>query len=119
MNLWQYTIFETQKSRIAGLIFIAAASAAAFKVSYAFVRYCRVEREIVHVEPGQTRTSVVALLGMPNYHAGACGELTGSYKNCVLEYDYSHPLAPFVPEYYEVEFTADDRVLNVAKLDSP
>jgi len=56
---------------------------------------------------------------MPNYHAGACGEIGSAQKDCALEYVYSHPFAPYAPEYYVVSFSPDDRVIDSKHLISP
>lgn len=89
------------------------------QIAVAFHRYGTVEREFASVLPGGTRPSVVDALGMPN-HSGRCGTLTNfSPAGCALEYVYSHPFAPVLPEYYVVSFSADGRVIRADRLDSP
>lgn len=39
--------------------------------------------------------------------------------NCATEYVYSHPLAPFLPDYYVFSFSADGRVIQAIHLVSP
>jgi hypothetical protein len=46
------------------------------------------------------------------------GSLSAPYKGCSFEYIYSHPFAPWVPEYYVVAF-ADDSVIHTSVLSSP
>ncbi len=40
-------------------------------------------------------------------------------RNCAVEYVYSHPFAPLVPEYYIVSFSPEDRVIEADEWDSP
>jgi hypothetical protein len=105
--------------RSIGLVALAISIGIGVRVAYSFVRFSIVENRISQIKAGQPRTFVVSKLGMPNYHAGACGEIGRSDKNCALEYDYSHPLAPFIPEYQVIQFSADDQVIAVEEWDSP
>ncbi len=89
------------------------------RMALAFHRFARIEREFKSVQAGQLRSSVVEVLGTPNYRLRACGTLGGNPPGCTLEYVYSHPLAPLVPNYYVVYFSANDRVLDTAFLSSP
>jgi hypothetical protein len=84
----------------------------------AFVHYSKVEREFPHVQNGESRASVVTRLGRPNYHEGKCGTISAPYKDCSYEFIYSHPFAPWVPEYYVVTFS-DDSVIHTSALSSP
>jgi hypothetical protein len=85
----------------------------------AFVHYSKAERYFASVQIGDSRSSVIARMGKPNYHAGRCGVIHFPDKECALEYVYSHPFAPFVPEYYIVSFSRDDRVIEADEWDSP
>jgi hypothetical protein len=58
-------------------------------------------------------------MGKPNYYAGRCGVIHVPDKRCAVEYVYSHPFAPLVPEYYIVSFSSDDRVIEADQWDSP
>jgi len=58
-------------------------------------------------------------MGKPNYHAGECGVIHFPSKECAVEYVYSHPFAPLVPEYKIVSFSRDDRVIEADEWDSP
>ena len=111
----------TRKSRFVTLVAVAIAIVAllALRTSLAFARFSKVERLFASVQPGQSREDVTGLLGRPNYHAGNCGVIHVSAKNCALEYVYSHPFAPLIPEYYIVSFSADDRVIEAAPWMSP
>ena len=91
----------------------------ALKTSLAFARFSKVERLFASVQLGQSRENVIALLGKPNYHSGNCGVIHVAAKNCALEYVYSHPFAPLIPEYYIVAFAADDRVIEAEPWMSP
>ncbi len=58
-------------------------------------------------------------MGKPNYHEEKCGVIHFPDKNCAVEYVYSHPFAPLVPEYYIVSFSPKDRVIEADEWDSP
>jgi hypothetical protein len=58
-------------------------------------------------------------MGKPNYYAGKCGEIHVPDKSCAVEYVYSHPFAPLVPQYYIVSFSQDDRVIEADEWNSP
>jgi len=89
------------------------------QIGTAYYRFAKIEREFKSVHAGQARSSVVELFGMPNYRMGRCGTLSSPPPGCTMEYVYSDPLAPWVPDYYVVYFAADDRVLETAYLSSP
>ena len=104
------------------LIWVAVAVAILFLVLRAvivFRRYGRVQRAWSSIHSGQTSQDVLQLLGMPNYYAGKCGVIHVAAKGCSLEYVYSHPFAPLIPEYDIVSFTADDRVKSAEVRSSP
>ena len=88
------------------------------RTALAFARFGKVESGFPLIQDGESRASVVARLGRPNYYEGKCGTLSAPYKDCSYEYIYSHPFAPWVPEYYVVAF-ADDSVIHTAVLSSP
>ncbi len=108
----------SRSTRIVLAIGAAILLVIAGRIVLAFVRYDRVEREFPRIQSGESRASVVARLGRPNYHEGKCGTLSAPYKNCSYEFIYSHPFAPWVPEYYVVAFS-DDSVIHTAALSSP
>lgn len=86
---------------------------------FAFTRYSKVERGFASVHVGESRAAVIAKIGKPNYYAGKCGVISSPDKNCALEYVYSHPFAPIVPDYYIVSFSPDDRVIEAEQWNSP
>lgn len=109
-------------SRLTRVILTVVASiflVLAVKTVLAFARYSRVERGFASVHVGESRAVVITKIGNPNYHAGKCGVIHFPDKNCALEYVYSHPFAPIVPEYYIVSFSPDDRVIEAAPWSSP
>jgi hypothetical protein len=99
---------------VAGIVLILAV-----RTLLAFVRYSQVERGFGSVHLGESRTAVITKIGKPNYYAGKCGVIHFPDKNCSLEYVYSHPFAPIVPDYYIVSFSPDDRVIEVDPWNSP
>jgi hypothetical protein len=106
-------------ARILSLCLLTALVGGGVRIAYSFARYTKVEREISGIKPGQPRTFVISKIGMPNYRAGACGSIGPALSNCALEYIYSHPFAPFIPEYHVISFSVDDRVIDSEELDSP
>jgi hypothetical protein len=89
------------------------------KTVVAFTRYSRVQRGFASVHVGESRAMVIQEIGNPNYHAGKCGVIHFPDKHCALEYVYSHPFAPIIPDYYIVSFSPDDRVIEADQWNSP
>lgn len=87
----------------------------------AFWQFSKVEQEFESIQQGQSRASVTWKFGKPNYYAGKCGRMVEVPvdKTCAVEYVYSHPFAPLLPDYYVVSFSADDRVIQADHLMSP
>jgi hypothetical protein len=118
-----YSVFEDfGVSRTGRIILISVAVIALLAVletAIAFARYAKVEQRFESIQLGDSRVGVIQRIGNPNYYAGKCGVIHSPEKNCVLEYIYSHPLAPIVPDYYVVSFSSDDRVIEAVQLNSP
>ena len=89
------------------------------KLATAFARFSKIEKEFSSVELGQSRISVLGILGSPNYHEGKCGVIHFPEKNCAIEYVYSHPFAPWIPDYYIVAFSSENRVIEADHWTSP
>jgi hypothetical protein len=100
---------------ISAIVLIAAAASTAV----AFLRYERVEGRFSSIQTGDSLDSVMAKLGRPNYYEGKCGVIDVPDKNCSLEFVYSHPFAPIIPEYHIVAFSMDDRVIEADDWNSP
>jgi hypothetical protein len=109
----------SRKYRVLMILSVSAILALAAKTVIAFRRYGKAERSFKSVQIGETRASVIGKMGRPNYHGGKCGVIHIPDKACVVEYVYSHPLAPIVPEYYIVSFSHDDRVIEAQEWNSP
>lgn len=107
------------KLRVALSIALCLLPVLAAKTISAFTHYAKVERSFASVQMGDARISVIGKMGEPNYHAGKCGVIHAPDKSCALEYVYSHPFAPLVPEYYIISFSQDDRVIEADEWDSP
>jgi hypothetical protein len=108
----------SRNRRIVLAISVAIVFVLVGRTALAFVRFGKVERGFSLIQDGESRASVLARLGRPNYYEGKCGTLGAPYKGCSYEYIYSHPFAPWVPEYYIVAF-ADDSVIHTDFLSSP
>lgn len=93
--------------------------AASAKMTVAFMRYMRVERKFSSIQTGDSRDYVMSKLGNPNYYQGRCGIIHVPDKNCSLEFVYSHPFAPIIPEYHIVAFSTDNRVIEADDWNSP
>jgi hypothetical protein len=106
-------------TRILGISALVVTLSCASKIAYSFAQYAKVESRISEIKQGQSRAFVISRIGMPNYHAGACGEIGPAWHGCATEYVYSHPLAPLIPEYHVVTFSADDKVIASEEWDSP
>jgi hypothetical protein len=111
--------FVSQRLRIALLAGVAVLVAITVWTVVGFHRYSKVVREFPSISIGDSRSSVAAKLGNPNYYSGNCGVIHFPDKTCALEYVYSHPFAPLVPEYYIVSFSSDDHVIEASPWSSP
>ena len=109
----------SRKARIALIFSLCLLLALAIKTVIAFGRYAKSERSFASVQIGDSRVSVIGRMGKPNYYEGKCGVIHFPDKNCTLEYVYSHPFAPLVPEYYIVSFSPEDRVIEADAWSSP
>ena len=89
------------------------------RATLAFRRFATVERNFGTIHQQDSRELVIAKLGSPNYHMGACGAISTSPPACATEYVYSHPFAPLLPDYYVISFSADFRVIAADRLTSP
>ena len=117
---WRYYNRHVSRNiRKALILGIAVLLVLALRTVVAFARFSKVEREYASIQHGQSRASVTAKLGKPNYHAGKCVVIHVPGKRCAMEYVYSHPFAPLVPDYYIVSFSADDRVIEADRWTSP
>jgi hypothetical protein len=109
----------SHKVRVALILSFCLLLAIAAKTFIAFGRYTKAEKSFASVQIGDSRASVIGRMGKPNYHEGKCGVIHFPDKNCAVEYVYSHPFAPLVPEYYIVAFSPEDRVIEADEWDSP
>ncbi len=107
------------KVRVVTILGLCLLLVLATKTVIAFARYKKAERSFASVQIGDSRTSVMGRMGKPNYHEGKCGVIHFPDKNCAVEYVYSHPFAPLVPEYYIIAFSPEDRVIEADEWDSP
>jgi hypothetical protein len=107
------------KVRVSLILSVCLLLGLAAKIVIAFARYKKAERSFASVQIGDSRTSVIGRMGKPNYHEGKCGVIHFPDKNCAVEYVFSHPFAPLVPEYYIVSFSPEDRVIESDEWDSP
>jgi hypothetical protein len=109
----------SRKVRVALIPSFCVLLVLAIKTIIAFGRYAKAERSFASVQIGDSRASVIGRMGKPNYHEGKCGVIHFPDKNCAVEYVYSHPFAPLVPEYHIISFSPDDRVIEADEWDSP
>jgi hypothetical protein len=85
-----------------------------------YSHFARVEREFDSIPVGESRLNTVSRLGKPNYDAGSCtNDMITPSPGCTFEYVYGAPLAPLIPDYYVVEFSSEDRVIDAGHLQSP
>jgi hypothetical protein len=84
---------------------------AAGRVGYAYHRFNSVARTFDLVKEGDSNELVLSTLGKPNYHSGDCRKDLQIAGDCASELIYSYPLAPWVPEYYVVDFSPQGKVI--------
>jgi hypothetical protein len=105
--------------RVVVTLGVVVALLVSIRVALAFRRFGIVERDFDSVNQGDSRSFVIARLGIPNYHVGTCSADFAPPSSCATEFVYSHPFAPFLPDYYVISFSADDRVIAAERLTSP
>jgi hypothetical protein len=115
----EVSVNKGKKLRIAGIAAVFALVLVVLKAANSFRRFSYVERDFDSVQVGQSRAIVVAKLGKPNYHDGQCLTDLGARSDCATELVYSHPFAPWLPEYYVVELSPDGHVISAEHLISP
>ncbi len=108
-----------KRRRVAIAFGIVVALLVVTRAALAFRRFTIVERNFASIHQQDSREFVIAKLGSPNYHTGACGAISTSPPACATEYVYSHPFAPLLPDYYVISFSADYRVIAADRLTSP
>lgn len=89
---------------IAGGVFFA-------HLLYSEHRFHLAQRNFAQIQLGQSRDQVVALLGKPNHHSGACWQEFGPSRGCASEFIYSDPFEILLGDYYVVEFSSQGTVL--------
>lgn len=71
------------------------------------------------VKENDARELVLKQMGQP-WKVEECGKYFGdSPPNCVEEFVYAHPYAPYVPQYWVIYFNSGHQVISDAHLDSP
>ena len=88
-------------------------------VAFRLVRFHTIEARLASVKPGMRQAQVDSLLGGPSTRSVGCRYISLPSSACSLEYDYSHPLAPVLPEYIVVLFNDEGRVTNAYHTTSP
>jgi hypothetical protein len=105
--------------RVLGAVLIALFVFIGIRLADSFTRFWKVEKQFAQIEIGKSQSYVVANIGRPNYYVGSCGSIMPSVKSCFVEYIYSHPFAPYMPDYYIVEFSSDGNVVYTYHTVSP
>jgi hypothetical protein len=103
-----------RKGLIAALAVVGIVLILGARLAKAYYEFDIVERNFVWIRTGQSRPAVTAMLGKPNHHSGKCGRVLDSPSGCAVEYVYASPLAHWLPEYYVVWFSSEDRVIGAS-----
>jgi hypothetical protein len=83
------------------------------------LRVCHYESAFEVVSVGSTRDAVLARMGRP-WKQQECGAyLGGKAPGCAEEFIYAHPYAPYVPEYWSIQFDANRKIVSREHLVSP
>ena len=64
----------SRKARVALIFCASVLLVVATKTVVAFTRYAKAEQHFASVRRGDSRSSVIAKMGNPNYYAGSCGD---------------------------------------------
>jgi|HubBroStandDraft_1064217.scaffolds.fasta_scaffold204140_2 hypothetical protein len=88
-------------------------------IIWPFVRVNKLEHSFSLVNDNDAKSLVLERMGPPWKDEG-CGQyLGGQPTGCAEEFIYAHPFAPYVPEYWVVDFGSNHRVINHVHLVSP
>ncbi len=102
----------TKKNKALAILIGSAIFTSAARFSYSYLRFHEVGLRIHRIKSGATRARVLEVLGEPNLHDGACGEIHAARKGCAREFVYSPPIAALFDDYYVVSFGKYDRVIS-------
>jgi hypothetical protein len=98
---------------------VALVAVLALAIVVPILRVRHYESAFEGVSVGSNREAVLARMGQPRKH-GECGAyLGGKAPGCIEEFIYVHPYAPYVPEYWSVQFDASRKVVSREHLVSP
>ena len=96
-----------------------AAVCALALIVWPIVRVNRLENSFSRVKDNDAKSLVLERMGTPWKDQG-CGQYFGGQPpGCAEESIYAHPFAPYVPEYWVVDFNSSNRVINSVHLVSP
>jgi hypothetical protein len=89
-----------------------------FLIIWPSFRVHHLDSEFSKLSSGDTKAAVLKQMGSPWKNA-ECGYLVGSSPDCTEELIYAHPYAPYLPEYWIIDFNRDQRVIRLFYTTSP
>jgi hypothetical protein len=105
---------QIRKFAVAGLVLISLGL-----ILYPVIRVHLLESSFSKVKENDSRDYVLKQMGIP-WKDEECGVyLGGKPSGCVEEFYYAHPYAPYVPEYWVIDFNSSQRVIQSTHLVSP
>jgi hypothetical protein len=110
---------QMRERTIVATVFVVIVFGLSSRLVLAFVRFARVEHNFAAIELGLSKPAVVARLGKPHYHSAPYEIDFSPPSACSSEYVYGHPLAPLLPDYYVISFSADGHVIEANRWTSP
>lgn len=77
------------------------------------------DKEFATISDGSSQDAVLARMGRP-WKREPCGEYIGGVApGCTQEFIYAHPYAPYMPQYWVIQFDKDKRVVSHVNQISP
>ncbi len=71
----------------------------------------QLERNFKKLKPGDTRQAVLGQMGNP-WKQTQCGYISGGAPDCAEEFIYANPYAPYLPEYWVLQFNRNQQLTN-------
>ena len=101
-------------STVLGLVLLIAAL-----ILWPVYRVRRLTNAFSRVKQNDARDPVLKHIGKP-WKDEECGKYLGGVPTgCAEEFIYAHPYAPYVPEYWVIDFSSSHRVISKVQLISP
>lgn len=82
-------------------------------------RVNRLQKQSAQIKQNASKEAVLKTMGVP-WKDEPCGAYLGGISSgCVEEFIYAHPYAPYLPQYWVIQFNSNHNVITSYPLLSP